>query len=83
METDFQEKLPFETHSRKNLPHVAILKNFKVFSKKNHLVFRKTKTNFERFENSYYSSRILRANLLQFSEKKISRSETWTNIVLV
>ena len=56
---EFQEILPFETHSRKNLPQLAILKKFKVFSDKTHLFFQKT-PNFECFQNSYYSSRILR-----------------------
>ena len=58
METQFQEKIPFETHSRKNLPHVANLKNFKVFLRKNPIIFPKN-PNFERFEISYYTIRIL------------------------
>ena len=33
VEWHFQEKIPFVTLSRKNLPHVAILEKFKVFSK--------------------------------------------------
>ena len=46
-------------HSRKKLAHVAILKNFKVFFRKNPSIFPRD-PKFERFENSYYSSRILR-----------------------
>ena len=47
---------PFETYSTK---HLAFLKKFKIFFEKAHL-FSQKKTNFERFEKSYYSSRILR-----------------------
>ena len=59
VERHFQEKRPFETQSRKNLPHVAILKNFKVFFQNTCLIFQNSPS-FERFENSFYSSRILR-----------------------
>ena len=41
VERDFQEKIPFETHSRKNLPHAAILKNFKIFFRKKVSIFPK------------------------------------------
>ena len=43
VETHFQKKLQFETHLRKILPHVAILKKFKIFSETTHLFFRKKK----------------------------------------
>ena len=42
VERHFQEKIPFETHSRKKLPHVEILKSFKVFFRKNQSIFPKT-----------------------------------------
>ena len=54
-------------------------KKFKFFSK-NLSIFSKKAPNFERFEKSYYFSRILRQicyNLV----KKFSPSERWTNIV--
>ena len=41
MERHFEAKIPFETHSRKKLSHLAILKKFKFFSRKTHLFFRK------------------------------------------
>ena len=41
MDRNFQEKILFETHSRKKLPHVAVLKNFKTFFEKIHLFFQK------------------------------------------
>ena len=41
MEKHFQEQIPFETHSRKNLPHLAILKNFKIFLRKKPIYFSK------------------------------------------
>ena len=50
VERHFQEKKSNETRSRKNLPHVAILKP---------IYFSEKPPNFKRFENSYYSSRIL------------------------
>ena len=59
MEKHFQEKIQFGTHSGKNLPPVAILKTFKLFLEKTQLFFQKS-PNFEGFENSYYSGRILR-----------------------
>ena len=64
VETIFQKKIQFETHSRKILPHVAILKNFKIQKKfkkfKRPVYFSEKKINFQRFENCFYSSRILR-----------------------
>ena len=42
MKRHFQAMIPFETHSRKNLPRLAILKNFKNFFQKTHLFFQKT-----------------------------------------
>ena len=44
--------LPLETHSRKNLPRLVILKKFKDLFKKTVLFF-KNNPNFERFESSY------------------------------
>ena len=73
MERHFQEKIPFETHSRKSLPHVAILKYFKFFWKK--LYFSKKPQILERFENFLYWSRILRQNCYYLVKKIISRSE--------
>ena len=35
----FQEKIRSETHCRKNLPQVAIMKNFKVFVRKKTIYF--------------------------------------------
>ena len=70
--------MPFDTHSTANLPPLAILKKIKFFSK-NPCVFSKKDPNFERFEKSYYFSRILRqicCNLVT----KISRPETRTNL---
>ena len=75
IERHFQGKIPFETHSGKKLPHVAILKNFKVF-------FR-IKPKFWTFRGFLLFQSHSAANSLLFSEKKISRSETWTSIVLV
>ena len=60
-----------ETNSRKKLPHLTTLKNFKVFFQKN-VLFSKKKPYFERFETSYFSSRILRQTCY-ILEKKISR----------
>ena len=65
------------------LSHAAILEKFKGFFSKKPIYFSKKIPNFERFENSYYSSRILRQIHYNLVKKKISRSETWTNIVLV
>ena len=79
VEKPFREKIPFETHYRKNLPHVGILKNFKVF-RKNQLFFQKTPKFWTFWEFLLFQSHSA-AKLLQFSGKKISRSETWTNIV--
>ena len=70
MERLFQKKLPFETHSRKNLPYAVILKNFKVFFRNNLSILPKN-PNFERFENLLLQSHSA-ANLLQFGEKIIS-----------
>ena len=48
VERHFLEKIPFETHSRKKLPQVAIVKkNFKVFSNKPNY-FSEKPPNFER-----------------------------------
>ena len=44
-------------HSKTNLLNFAILKKNQVFFQKTHLFFQKPPT-FERFEESYYSSRI-------------------------
>ena len=82
MERHFQEKIPFKTHSRTKLPHAAILKNFKVFlSKKTYLFSQKPK--FWMFREFLLFQWHSTANLLQFGEKKISRSKTWTNMLLV
>ena len=59
--------------SRKILPHVAILKNFEAFFEKNLSISPKNPS-FEHFENSYYSSRILRQICFSLV-KKISRSQ--------
>ena len=75
---DICKKIPFETHSRKNLPHLAILKNFKFFFEKP-ICFSKKNPNFERFEDSYFLSRILRQICYNLVNKK--RSER-ANIVL-
>ena len=41
VERHFQEKISSETDNRKNLPHVAVLKNFKIFFRKNPSIFPK------------------------------------------
>ena len=41
------KKKPFETRSRKNLPHVAILKNFQDFFQKQTFIFFQKNPNFE------------------------------------
>ena len=56
-------------HSSANLPPLGISKKFKFFSK-NASIFSKKDPNFERFEKSYYFSRILR----QIGQKTFSRS---------
>ena len=43
----FKETIPFDTHSTKKLPHLAILKTFKVF------LFQKTIYFFKRTKNSF------------------------------
>ena len=70
MERHFQEKIPFERHSRKKFATCCDFEKPIYFSERT--------PKFERFENSFYSSRILRINLLQISEKKNSRSEVNT-----
>ena len=59
-ERHFYEIIPFDTHSTANLPPLSILKKIQVFFQKNPSIFPEKNPNFERFENSYYSSRILR-----------------------
>ena len=44
------KKIPFETLSRKKFPHVAILKNFKIFFEKKFIYFSEKKPTFECFE---------------------------------
>ena len=73
LEIHFQEKTPFETHCGKNLLHLAILKKFKIFEK-NQSIFPKNPY-FERFENSFFSSRILRQICYNLAEKIFSRSD--------
>ena len=67
--------------SRKKLQHVAILRIFKIFSE-NSVYFSKKNKFWTFWEFVLFQSHCT-VILLQFSEKKISRSETWTNIVLV
>ena len=68
----------FDTHSTANLLPFSILKKNQVF-RKTHQFFQKI-LNLDRFEKSYYFSRILRQTCNNLV-KKFSRSETWTNIV--
>ena len=72
VERHFQEKIPFQTHSRKFLPHVAILKNFKVCFRKNPSIFHKKTSNFIRFEISHYSSRLLQQICSSLGENNIT-----------
>ena len=78
MERHFREKNTIWDAFYKNLPYVAILKNIKIFFPKKHLFFQKKKTNFERFENSFYFGRILRQNCYNLV-KKNSRSDVNKN----
>ena len=64
--------MPFDTHSKANLPPLSILKKIQFFFQKTHLFFQPPPPpNFERFENACYSSRILPQNLLTLAIKKI------------
>ena len=78
---DIFKKTPIETHSRKKMPHVPILKNFKVLFRKNRYIFPKNPKFWTFWEFLLFQS-LSMANLLQFSEKN-SRTEAGTNIVLV
>ena len=80
---DFLEEIiPFETHSRKKMPPLAILKNLKVFSSEKtiHFSIFLKKTKVWTFWEVLLSRSHSTANLLQFGEKS-SRSER-VNIVL-
>ena len=69
--------MQFNRHSTANLPPLAILKNFIVFSIKPNCCFKKP--NVESFEKSYSFSRILRQACNNLMKK--SRLETRRNIV--
>ena len=59
----FWEILQIQSHSPANLQTLAICKIFMIFLKDSSIFFKKTQNfNFERFENSCYSSRILGQN---------------------
>ena len=70
----FNEIISFETHSTANLPPLAILKKDQIFFKKPS--FFQKNPNFERFEKSYYFSRILRQICDNLVIKKFSSSES-------
>ena len=74
MERHFQEKITFETHSRKNLPHVAILKKFQDYFSKNLSTSPKNPKFWTFWEFFLFQSHST-ANLLQFGEKIISSSD--------
>ena len=54
--------LPIQSHSMANLLPVPIFEKFKFFFERQIFFWKTQKFNFERFENSCYSSRILRQN---------------------
>ena len=72
--------IPFGTHSTKNLRHLAILKKIQGFFRKKHLFFQKN-PNFERFEKTLYSKRILQQiwyNLVKKNHvQKRERTSFW------
>ena len=53
------EKKPLDTHSTASLPPLSILEKNQLVFQKTHLLLQKNQ-NFERFQNSYCSSHILR-----------------------
>ena len=67
MERHFQEIIPFGTHSRKKLPHLAILKNFSDFFEKNPSIFPKN-PKFWTFSEFLMLQSHSTANLLQSGE---------------
>ena len=79
MERHFQEKTPFETHSRNNFPLVAILKVFKIFFGKKTYLFSK-KSKFWTFWEFFYSSRILRQIFYNLVKKKQFHVQTWKEL---
>ena len=78
MERHFQEKLLFDTHSRKKFASCADFEKFHKFSTKKPICFSKRTPNFERFEKNLFQSHST-ANLLQSGEKIISGSESEYN----
>ena len=69
----FNKIIPFDTLSTANLLPLVILKKVQVFLRKTHLFILENPI-FERFPKAYNFSSILRLNLLQFGEKKITLS---------
>ena len=67
----FQEIIPFDTHSTKNFPNLAILKNYRPFMEKTYVFSQETpKLNVLRnptILGAFYSK-----NVLEFGEKKLS-----------
>ena len=70
VERHFQEKMPFETRSRKKIPRLVFLKIFKVFFQKNSYFSKKKKANYKRFENFYVFSHFLRQICYNLVERK-------------
>ena len=64
-----KEKMPPGTHCRNQFPHVSILQNFKVFSRKNYVFFPKNAKFWAFWEILLYQSHST-ANLLQFDKKR-------------
>ena len=69
VEMTFQEIISIDTHSTSYLPPSAILKQFKVFSRKKHLFYQK-KHNFRTFWEILLFQLHSTANLLRSDEKK-------------
>ena len=67
--TNKSEIIPIDTHSKANLLSLAILKKIQNLYEKPIYLFYKN-PDFERFENSYYFSRILRKLCYNLMEKK-------------
>ena len=80
----FVEIIPFELHSSKKLPHIAPLRKFKDFLRKNPFFSKKTST-FVHFDKFHCFSRILLENCYNWVKKFTFRNvnehrSTWKQL---